>query len=80
MHRLSLIILVVWLGGCSTLGVLGPLEQGRAAQLAGDPEASRKAFDKAMALIRQEDDRALISASGTALTGAALLSNDNVRR
>ena len=41
MHRLSLIILAVWLAGCSTLGVLGPLEQGRAAQLAGDPEASR---------------------------------------
>lgn len=80
MHRLSLIILAVWLAGCSTLGVLGPLEQGRAAQLAGDPEASRKAFDKAMAQIRQDDDRALISASGTALTGAALLSNDNVRR
>lgn len=80
MHRFIAIVLLCTLTGCANLGVLKPLEQGRAAQLAGDAQASQKAFAEALQDIRTEDDRALISASGTAQTGLSLVSNDVVRR
>lgn len=80
MHRLLLILCVCSLTGCANLGVLKPLEQGRASQLAGNAEASQKAFAQALDDIQREDDRALISASGSAQTGLSIISNDVVRR
>lgn len=52
-------------------------EQGRVAQLADKPEASRTAFDDAIAMYQQREERAVISASASLASGASLLTNDN---
>ncbi|REH40288.1 hypothetical protein DFR26_0488 [Paraperlucidibaca baekdonensis] len=80
MRVLVTLLLSCWLGACSTLGVLSPLQDGRAAMLAGDPQGSEAAFAQAMVSISSDDDRALISASDSARTGAALVTNDTLRR
>lgn len=53
------------------------LELGRVQQLAGDNNASLKAFGQVLDRFRQQDDRARISASAYAASGASLLTNDN---
>ncbi|MEO6697908.1 MAG: hypothetical protein ABIR53_00715 [Paraperlucidibaca sp.] len=80
MRVMFTLLLSFWLGACSTLGVLSPLQDGRHAMLAGEPQASKAAFAKAMLSIAADDDRALISASDSARTGAALVTNDTLRR
>ena len=57
-------------------GVLFAMEMGRVAQVTGDADASRKAFAKASALTREQDEKAVISASGAAAQGGAVLVND----
>ena len=57
--------------------LLARLEEGRLAQLQGDYAASLKAFAEADRLIREADDKALISAGQTANQGLSLVSNDN---
>jgi hypothetical protein len=57
--------------------LLARLEEGRLTQLQGDADASRRAFAEADALIRRQEDKALISASRTANQGLSLVSNDN---
>ncbi|HAL92342.1 MAG TPA: hypothetical protein DCM68_04880 [Verrucomicrobia bacterium] len=59
-----------------TARVLFAMEMGRAAQLEGDFEVSRAAFEAAIAATRAQDDKAAISASGAAAQGAAVLVND----
>ena len=56
--------------------VLFALEMGRVAQLEGDFSASRAAFEKAGAAMQAQDDKAVVSASGAAAQGAAVLVND----
>ena len=57
-------------------GVLFAMEMGRVAQVTGDADASREAFAKASALTREQDEKAVISASGAAAQGGAVLVND----
>ncbi len=59
-------------------GVLFAMEMGRVAQLEGDVASSREAYDKAIARIRAQDEKAKISASGAAAQGGAVLVNDKV--
>lgn len=80
MRVLLTLLLSCWLGACSTLGVLSPLQDGRQAMLAGEPKQSEAAFAKAITAIAADDERALISVGDSARTGAALVSNDNLRR
>ena len=80
MRVLLTLLLSAWLGACSTLGVLSPMQDGRQAMLAGEPTQSEAAFAKAITAIAADDERALISAGDSARTGAALVSNDNLRR
>ena len=80
MRVLLTLLFSAWLGACSTLGVLSPLQDGRQAMLAGEPTQSEAAFAKAITAIAADDERALISAGDSARTGAALVSNDNLRR
>ena len=56
--------------------VLYAMEMGRVAQLGGDYEASRAAFEKAIAATEEQDDQAVLSASGATAQGAAVLVND----
>ncbi len=56
--------------------VLFAMEMGRVAQLEGDVPASRAAFETAMAATQAQDDRAVVSASGAAAQGGAVLVND----
>ena len=58
--------------------VLFAMEMGRTAQLKGDYETSRRAFDAAIAATQAQDDQAAISASGAAAQGGAVLVNDKV--
>lgn len=60
-------------------GMLYLLEQGRIQQLGEKPEESRGSFDGAIARFEQQDNRATISASAFAASGASLLTNDNAR-
>ncbi|MFZ5560209.1 MAG: COG3014 family protein [Pseudomonadota bacterium] len=55
------------------------LEKGRVAQLAGAADASREAFAAVIDRLAQQDERAVISASSYAASGASLLTNDNAR-
>ena len=55
------------------------MEKGRVAQLAQQPDTSRAAFDEAIARLQAQDDRATVSASRYAASGASLLTNDNAR-
>ena len=57
-------------------GVVFALEMGRVAQLEGDYEISRQAFTTAIEATREQDEKAVISASGAAAQGAAVLVND----
>jgi hypothetical protein len=57
-------------------GTLFALEMGRTAQLAGDFEASRAAFETAFAGIEDLDNRAVVSARGAVAQGSAVLVND----
>jgi hypothetical protein len=60
-------------------GLLYQLERGRIDQLAGNADASRADFDGAIAAFEHEDERARISVSELAGSGASLLTNDNAR-
>lgn len=55
------------------------LEAGRIQQLASQPAESQAAFEAAIGRFQQQDDKAVISASSYAASGASLLSNDNAR-
>jgi hypothetical protein len=55
------------------------LEKARIEQLAGAADASRENFAAALARFAQQDERALVSASAYAASGASLLTNDNAR-
>ena len=57
-------------------GVLFALEKGRVAQLEGDYSISRAAFASAFEQIRAKDEKAVVSASGAAAQGGAVLVND----
>ena len=57
-------------------GILFALEMGRVAQLEGDYEISRRAFATAMDATREQDEKAVISASGAAAQSTAVLVND----
>lgn len=52
-------------------------ERGRINQLAGDYAASKADFERVLAAWRENDDKAKLSATGTAAQGAALMTNDN---
>ena len=56
--------------------VLFALEMGRTAQLEGNFAESRAAFEKASAATQAQDEKAVVSASGAASQGAAVLVND----
>ncbi|HEX6592823.1 MAG TPA: hypothetical protein VF050_12570, partial [Moraxellaceae bacterium] len=60
-------------------GMLYLLEKGRIEQLGEASDASRDDFDKAIGRFSQQDDKAIISASSYAASGASLLTNDNAR-
>ena len=53
--------------------------QEQVAQLAQHPDVSRAAFDEAITRLQAQDDRATVSASRYAASGASLLTNDNAR-
>ena len=57
-------------------GVLFGLEKGRVAQLEGDYAISKAAFEGAMAAMREQDEKAVVSASGAAAQSGAILVND----
>lgn len=60
-------------------GTLYLMEKGRIEQIAAQAEASRQDFEAAIGRFQQQDDKALISASSYAASGASLLTNDNAR-
>ena len=60
-------------------GMLYLLEKGRITQVAGQSDDSLTDFDAAIARFRHQDDRAIVSASSYAASGASLLVNDNTR-
>ncbi|MDI1301392.1 MAG: hypothetical protein PSX71_05775 [bacterium] len=60
-------------------GMLYLLEKGRLDQLAGQHAASRADFDAALARFDRQDNKAIVSASSYAASGASLLTNDNAR-
>lgn len=60
-------------------GMLYVLEKSRIEQLAGDAAASRNDFDAAIARFQAQEEKAVISASSYAASGASLLTNDNAR-
>jgi hypothetical protein len=60
-------------------GMLYLLEKGRIDQLGGQADNSRTDFDAAIDRFAQQDNRAIISASSYAASGASLLTNDNAR-
>lgn len=55
------------------------LEKGRIEQLGDKTDESRSTFDGAIARFQAQDDKAIISASSYAASGASLLTNDNAR-
>jgi len=60
-------------------GLLYSLELGRYAQLLGDHETSRQAFDQAFQQFRENDEKALVSATALTASTSALVTNDNAR-
>lgn len=60
-------------------GMLYLLERGRIQQLEGHADASKKDFEAVITRFQAQDDRATISASALAASGASLYSNDNAR-
>ncbi|MES2918527.1 MAG: hypothetical protein V4729_07900 [Pseudomonadota bacterium] len=68
--------------GTKTAGADGALylmEKGRIEQLALRAELSKADYDQAIARFAAQDDKATVSASGLAASGASLLTNDNAR-
>jgi hypothetical protein len=61
-------------------GVLYRMERGRLAQLQGDYAASRVEFARAIAAVRDADERAVVSVRDTGDEVASWLLNDNARR
>ena len=57
-------------------GTLFAMEMGRVAQLEGDVEQSRAAFEKAIAVWEAQEDQAMFSASGAGAQASAILVND----
>jgi hypothetical protein len=57
-------------------GMLFAMEMGRVAQLEGDLDTSRAAFEKAIAAWETRDDQAVVSASGAGAQAGAVLVND----
>ena len=57
-------------------GTLFAMEMGRVAQLEGDLDESRAAFEKAIANWEAQDNQAVISASGAGAQASAVLVND----
>lgn len=55
------------------------LEKARVEQLAGQAAASQQDFQAALIRLQQQEERAMISASAYAASGASLLTNDNAR-
>ena len=53
------------------------MERGRVEQLFGDVGNSRSDYDAALAAIRENDEKAKVSASGVAAQATAVLLNDN---
>lgn len=60
-------------------GILYLLEKARLEQLAGQHATSKTDFDAALAGFDRQADKAIISASSYAASGASLLTNDNAR-
>lgn len=60
-------------------GMLYLLEKGRVEQLADKQDESRSTFESAISRFQAQDDKAIISASSYAASGASLLTNDNAR-
>lgn len=57
-------------------GALFAMEMGRVAQLEGDYSISRGAFERAIERTREQDEKAVISATGAAAQTGAALVND----
>lgn len=57
--------------------ILYLMERGRIAQIQGDFDTSRASFKDAIDAIKANDEKAVISGSGAAAQGSALLVNDN---
>ena len=57
--------------------ILYNMERGRVAQISGNLPASKTDFSAAMETIQQNDQKALISASGVGAAAASILTNDN---
>lgn len=55
------------------------MEKGRIEQLAQQADSSRQSFDGAIARFQAQDEKAVVSASSYAASGASLLTNDNAR-
>lgn len=60
--------------------LLSYLEQGRLAQIVGQDDISRKAYEQAIALLASREAEARVRASGVASQGAAVALNDNAIR
>ncbi len=60
-------------------GLLYSLEAGRFAQLGGQPDSSKLAFESAFLFFEKEDDEARVSAGGAVSGTGAMLTNDNAR-
>lgn len=55
------------------------MEKGRVLQVAQDSAGSKGDFERAIQRFAEQDEKATISASGIAASGASLLTNDNAR-
>jgi hypothetical protein len=60
-------------------GTLYLMEKGRIEQVASNHGASKADFERVIQRYADQDDKATISASGLAASGASLLTNDNAR-
>ena len=60
-------------------GLLYSLEVGRFAQLGGQPDTSKSAFENAFLFFEKADDQARVSAGGAVSGTGAMLTNDNAR-
>lgn len=55
------------------------MEKGRIEQLAAQADTSRQDFEAALGRYAEQDNKAVVSASSYAASGASLLTNDNAR-
>lgn len=60
-------------------GTLYLMEKGRIEQVASNHDASKADFERVLQRYADQDDKATVSASGLAASGASLLTNDNAR-